>query len=627
MMNKLGFKIKVVSQGAGDVIECNKGQWTNKVVDIREYLKMFNGLNGTKNTITFISFDESGCYITLLRAISGRDGDHLSGWIYIPNNVEISDSDVNEICNFVKKVLSQSNLNEYKEEIEYIFSKTYQCKEKPVPYNPTSGELYGVRYIGHYTLEEILGSDRYQPYYSNYKAIFLLEKNGEVSISPEYKNKFKDLTNEPIETLCVLQAPTAESLKHYGKGVKIVFQDGKEFKSPISVKKDEQVYLIAKREGFEPQKLKITVTDKLQTFPVPKASIKWEKRISASTFDICDEDSGEKINNARISVNQREISPMGNLFSETDLCNANVVVKANGYDDYKTSLNLSIGLSYKITLTRSVKNENYQITLANGKMADMALNSKYLSSFKGECPIKGYTFDFDESHNKRKPVLRPSVWYVWKQRFIGFFVAIIIGLLIGLYCAISAWVDTHEFRFGIPPWKEKTENVVDNGDQSSDDGTYSQIRPETLDYLNNNTQWSQDRLSQDPATQNLYKMINEYNFAELAVIDITGCEKLDEIKKLADEMCNKGLSIKGPYSSDGTITIQQWIDKVNAKSQENMNFGDTPTTDTQPENNAQKAGETPAREEHREKNHNTNAKSEVKSQDRSAKSKDLNGGF
>ena len=34
-MNKLGFAIKLASQGAGNAIECNKGQWTNKVVDIR----------------------------------------------------------------------------------------------------------------------------------------------------------------------------------------------------------------------------------------------------------------------------------------------------------------------------------------------------------------------------------------------------------------------------------------------------------------------------------------------------------------------------------------------------------------------------------------------------------------
>ena len=47
----------LASQGAGNAIECNKGQWTNKVVDICEYLKLFNGLQGTDNIVTFMSFD------------------------------------------------------------------------------------------------------------------------------------------------------------------------------------------------------------------------------------------------------------------------------------------------------------------------------------------------------------------------------------------------------------------------------------------------------------------------------------------------------------------------------------------------------------------------------------------
>ena len=83
-MNKLGFAIKLASQGAGNAIECNRGQWISKVVDIREYLKLFNGLQGTDNIVTFMSFDEGGCYLTLLRAISGRMGDfHLLSVIFL----------------------------------------------------------------------------------------------------------------------------------------------------------------------------------------------------------------------------------------------------------------------------------------------------------------------------------------------------------------------------------------------------------------------------------------------------------------------------------------------------------------------------------------------------------------
>ena len=176
-MNKLGFAIKLASQGAGNAIECNKGQWTSKVVDIREYLKFFDGLQGTDNTVTFMSFDEEGCYLTLLRAISGRIGDFLSGWIYIPNTIEATGEDVMNAYNYVRNILSQSNLNDSIEDIEAFFSKEYPMKEFAAQYVPSSGEEFGVRFIDmYYSMKVILDTDRYQPYYSKFKAIFLLDK-------------------------------------------------------------------------------------------------------------------------------------------------------------------------------------------------------------------------------------------------------------------------------------------------------------------------------------------------------------------------------------------------------------------------------------------------------------------
>ena len=135
-MNKLGFVINYASEGVGNAIECNKGQWINKVVDIREYLKLFNGLQGTDNFVTFMSFDEGGCFLTQLRAISGRVGDFLSGWIYIPNTIEASGEDIMSTYYYVRNILSQSSLNGYFSDIESFFSKEYPEKEYTVSYVP-----------------------------------------------------------------------------------------------------------------------------------------------------------------------------------------------------------------------------------------------------------------------------------------------------------------------------------------------------------------------------------------------------------------------------------------------------------------------------------------------------------
>lgn len=277
-MNKLGFAIKLASQGAGNAIECNKGQWTNKVVDIREFLKLFNGLQGTDNIVTFMSFDEGGCFLTQLRAISGRVGDFLSGWIYIPNTIEASGEDVMNTYNYVRNILSQSNLNDYISDIESFFSKEYPKKDYAASYVPSSGEEFGVRFIDvYYSMKEILDTDRYQPYYSNFKAIFLLDKNSEVKIAKEQVSRFKDLTKITIEKTCIFKAPSPEEVRLLGRGTKIVFSTKQEFNSPVLTKKGDRIQLFALRDGFEPVILPpITIQEDGQKCFIDPRTVKWK---------------------------------------------------------------------------------------------------------------------------------------------------------------------------------------------------------------------------------------------------------------------------------------------------------------------------------------------------------------
>lgn len=72
-MNKIGFAIKITSQGAGQPIAVNGGDWVQHVVDIRDLLKHIPSMEEDyKRSILFFSFDESGCYITVAHTISGR---------------------------------------------------------------------------------------------------------------------------------------------------------------------------------------------------------------------------------------------------------------------------------------------------------------------------------------------------------------------------------------------------------------------------------------------------------------------------------------------------------------------------------------------------------------------------
>ena len=567
-MNKLGFAIKLASQGAGNAIECNKGQWINKVVDIREYLKLFNGLQGTDNIVTFMSFDESGCFLTQLRAISGRVGDFLSGWIYIPNTIEASGEDIMNTYNYVRNILFQSNLNDYISDIESFFAKEYPSKEVVAQYIASRGQLYGVRFLGHYTLKEIVGEHRYQPYYSDYKAVFLLNKKDGVAITNESASNFRNLTDKDIVKTSIIIPPTNASLQALGRGTKIHVADGSDFNQPLLANVGSKVTLFLSRIGFENMKFEVNVSSERQEIDLANVKITWKKKISASMFTVRNHKREKIEKGVRISVNDKDITFQEILVSEEECRQAIIKVSAPDYEPFEYQRNLLLNEYSEITLTRKVESCLTTIELVNGKHAKMTLESEYLPS-KYDSPLKGYEFEGKYHGDK---VLRMSLWFVWKQRLWGFLGALAAVMLMVACVAFDAWIDTHHFKFGLPPWEEdkpaqtyqqNTNNDVEEAEVTETND--QQVNQKILDYLNQNDQWAKEQLDQDPMTRGLYDMINNYRFYDITNVNIENCDKINKIKKISQKMIDKGFSLSGSYSQDGTITIPNWITTVNEK--------------------------------------------------------------
>lgn len=572
-MNKLGFAIKLASQGARNAIVCNGGQWTNKVVDISEYLKLFNGLQGTNNIVTFMSFDEGGCFLTQLRAISGRVGDFLSGWIYIPNTIDASGEDVMSAYNYVQKILRQSNISDLKDNIELFFSKEYKTKDAVAQYSASKGQSYGFRFLGKgplwYTLKEIVGEDRYQPYYSDYKAVFLLDEGDEVAITREATNSFKDLTNIEIVKTSILVPPSNATLQALGKGIMIHTADGLIFNKSLLVNAGSKVPLYLSRKGFENIPFEENVTQERQVVNLSKVDKTWKKKISASMFTVFTirNNKEEKIDkDVSISVNDTDITSQETLASEEDCRQALVKVSVPDFDVFEQRCSLLDGNLY-ITLSRKVKQAQTVVELSNGSCGEMTIKSKHLPS-SYDSPLKGYEFDEDYDGNK---VLKLSSLFVWKQRLWGFFAALAVVMLIIAYAAFNAWIDTHHFKFGLPPWEE--DRPVQAWQQNANNGTEdvevtetnAQTNQQILDYLNQNDPWEKVKLDQDPSTKGLYDMINNYRFSDILNVRIENCDKINRVKEISQRMIDAGFSLSGSYSKDGTITIQNWIDAVNAK--------------------------------------------------------------
>lgn len=521
-MNKLGFAICSTNNGLRKPFVCNEGQWTDKVNDTREYIKLFDGLQDTGieekgNFVTFMSFDEGGCFLTQQKSISGRGTDFVSGWLYIPNTIDATGEEINEAYQFVRNILPLADITDSKDKINEFFSKEYPAKDVHAPYVASNGEKYGYRILGHYTLKEIVGKDRYQPYYSGYKAVFLLEKDGGVTIKKDCESLFKDLTQTDIVQTCILVPPAQESLQALGSGTTIHETNGSAFDKPILATKGSKITLLLSRKDFEDIQLPVTVSSDRQVVDLSRVKQPWMKTISASMFTVLNSDK-KKIKNVSIFVNGKDISHKDIQLSEEACRKAQVEVSAGGYEDQTVDLDLSSSVpADNITLHRKVQEVKMKVELSNGKLGDMTIRSKDLPSGP-DSPLKGYTRDTDEKSGKEILYLDP--WFVLKQRLWGFLAAIAVGVSIIAFAAFDDWADTHHFKLGIPPWEKDAPAVQNTADSTAidDDGTASQADSSleaAIKYLDGQKDWKKPEMEKYPDLNGLFDDMNNFDLDKI----------------------------------------------------------------------------------------------------------------
>lgn len=548
-MNKLGFAIKIASEGVRTIIECNRGQWSSKVVDIREYLNLFTGLQGTDNTVTFMSFDESGCFLTLLRAIPGRAGDFSSGWIYIPNEIEIPTESIENTSRFVADLLSESDLTERKNQIEDFFAQEYKQKEIRIKYTPSKyNGKFGFRYFGgDYTYREILEYG-YQSCYSKYQAIFLLEENGVVEIANGQTLNFDNLTSIPLKKQCILKAPSHKELEYLGRDIKIKSQNGTEFTSPKVFYKGNTVRYTLNREGFESIDLPpLVIQDEIQTIPIDTGyRYKWQKKITEDMFNVTN-NKGETIENYQVKINDCAVSPNGILMTEKDCYKAKVEISATGFETKEATINLLNKSERSFQLKRETQKIEYDVKMSNGKIGKMTLSSQNLP--ENRWPRKSYPLKWYYLDNK---VVKPS-----PVVYIFIVAAFIIGAALG-GVIVWLWLTTKNPLNNLGKETETTEVQHQNDHKK---------KMTAKEYLSNNKIWKRSEMEEyTDDLKGLFDDLNNFNLNEIVQKWKPGQlgEKMKEVVKLAEEASTNrcDLSSEPPFAKGEEINVQEYIEHI-----------------------------------------------------------------
>ena len=572
-MNKIGFRIYRFKEGPSVGLTVNEGDWTKKVVDIRDILKLYNSEDESKFAM-FMSFSENGAYITIARSISGRGGDNTAAWIYIPNNIEVTGSDIIPIIDVVKEELSASKSNV--ERLSQIFTKEYRMMEA-ADYMPSSVEkVFAKRNIGFYPLKDIIGEQRYQPIYSNYHVI-LLNDNDSMEIADK---NLDDLTSEKLVETFVFCPPVKQDIP---KGVTVHFNTPGYplFNKPVRVYKSSRINLVFKRTGFEDIPYMDSVEENDQLCGVP--SFEWKIAIVKGLFNVRAAHDREKdINNdARIYVNGTELGWNRAIqLSEREATHAIVSISVNGYETYDREINLlNVRIPITVDLHRAERAQTWKIEMSNGEYAEMTLKSKYLPQRYSGSPLKGYSI------GERDNCLEYTNFGVLKQRAIGFITAIVAGLIVCLCVALYDWYDCHTFtwQLGWPPLKTaKISNTTyysstdDNLTNTAETSQISEENPVATDskvttvedaiaYLDNEAGvWQRDSLIKYPELEGLFEELNSYEFSKILDREST-LSASKNFKKICNAIrLNQGKPFNGTFCGEGdySITISNYKKKL-----------------------------------------------------------------
>lgn len=528
-MSKIGIAIKSTSAGSGQPSVINGGDWTKRVIDVRDILKHVPSMASDHTiVVVFASYTEDACLITVARTVSGRPWDNVSGWIHIPSNLVISGQEVSSIISKVKKIISASELPE-ESELKEFFSTEYDTKGVSARYDASKKDgKFAKRNTIIYSLEELLGEYRYQSYYSDYNAVFLVSDADAITDAV-------DLSAKQLSALITLLPPTTRDIQDkLGRFVTIRLASGQMFNDAILLNKGQKITLTAEREGFEPVSFSVAAESDGQMCPLPKTV--WSKKISTANFDVKSE-SGKNLNGkAKISVNDIDITTRPYFFSENECESAYVVISANGYDTFKSKVRLLGNNILPIVLDRRIEEFRKKIQLKNGATGEISIAGKGINRY--ESPIKGYV------ENDGYLEYMPS--NVWIQRLIGFGVAVVLWLII----LFIGWWNSVEFQPTSDfPWIEvvskeakratietQTQYTIDNSqnEENLDNPTVSQTTPTDLNaaisYLDSHDVWEKSELEKYPDLHGLFDDLNNMDTYKLGY---TWAEKLKDSTKFA----------------------------------------------------------------------------------------------
>lgn len=241
-MSRDDFAHKVDVNAAQDV-----KQW---VCDLSDAVRQVEYNPKRKHIFYMVKYIDSGVFIVVIRTIPREHGYHLASWIYVPYSLKISNAEVYRLTEFITEIVSNDAVgNKEIEAIRQEFGNEYPDNPLAPQFAPNEGSTYCYRYYGGNTgdtLSELIGQYRYQISYLAYAGTLLVDYEISSNISGN------NLTSAPKDTMVTLLPPLDAVIDGYKPNI-----FGEKFDVPFFVPYQRTIEVIWHKPGVPDKRVPV----------------------------------------------------------------------------------------------------------------------------------------------------------------------------------------------------------------------------------------------------------------------------------------------------------------------------------------------------------------------------------
>lgn len=541
---EIGLKAIRISAGFTELFEINgDSSWTSKVRDVRSDLECIDNIQLSKEYLMLTNIDE-GFLLSIVIPISGRKGDCVNVWLFIPKDVE----DTTCVEKIIEEVVSQFGSGRFnREKLQEVVDKCGAKKSSADRIvNQSKGDVVAYRVFKNEDEKRTLLGALNQKYYSEYKTVMFLSEEDKVVLQ-----SCEDLTGKEIKEEEVVKAPKpVEGFKPH------IY--GKSFDNDMWLEKESIVDVVWKCDKYE---------NIIKTFEVGVGEVDTPKVKYLSEYTIICSVTNQWVEDEKVILNKdcsfeyrnndydlwitvgekKEKYSSNNRYIITENNSLRVQIVYKDYlEEKETVFDLDLNEQQEIKINMKKREElkiEDKIFVLKSDKDDMSFKNfevKESSNGTKELKVKDKPKKKVESESKEEELKVKDTKVEWLWRLVSFFVGVLVAVLVVL--AEILLLDNQNVRGSSKSISSFSENKSAVAQKDTSD-----VNGACINYLrkNLNKGWSKDSLESYPLTRGLYDAMNKYEF-----------DKMDSIFDNIYRARNDNKYIGNSYAG-----IVNWVDK------------------------------------------------------------------